>query len=160
MRRLVYHSIAEFRNKSEENDAIQNILKVSHINNQTLGITGVLMYEDLIFTQVLEGPAEAVSEITLRISQDPRHHTMVIDQCHAIDERLFEDFTMGYVTSSHHELRQRLKAYLAHVESGRDPSDVGVALKPAPPAGGDPAAVARRRAGLLARQARHAFLGF
>ncbi len=159
MRRLIYHSIAEFEDKKSETAAIQDILKSAHRINRALGITGVLMYEDSIFTQVLEGAPEAVSELTLKISRDPRHHTMVIDQCVPIETRAFEGFTMGYVPAGHHELRLRLRGYLDHGEAGWDPLHPNFAATRQSAMAMDPAAIARRRARQQARHAQRALIG-
>jgi hypothetical protein len=50
------------------------ILDKSVANNQARQITGLLLYRDGCFLQLLEGEAAVVEEAFRRISLDPRHH--------------------------------------------------------------------------------------
>ncbi len=74
------------------------LLRSSRATNGRLGVTGMLLYRDGQFLQVLEGPADAVRERYARISADPRHrdvHRLLED---VITERQFPEWTMGYRT--------------------------------------------------------------
>jgi hypothetical protein len=90
---LMYVSTAAWPLDEREHAAI---LDISRIKNRRLGITGLLLYIDQAFLQILEGPEDAVKEIFGRIEHDPRHLGIrVLVQQH-VDERLFGEWTMGF----------------------------------------------------------------
>jgi hypothetical protein len=62
-----------------------------------LGITGLLLYRDGDFLQVLEGDAEAVEKIYDDILKDPRHTGVIRVLKQEIEEREFSDWKMGFI---------------------------------------------------------------
>ncbi len=112
MRRLIYHSTATFAEDANPNTVIRDILRAAQRNNTPIGVTGMLMYEDGVFIQLLEGPREAVTQIFLQLANDPRHTKLAIDECAAITERSFDGFSLGYISQQHGDLRARLLGYL------------------------------------------------
>lgn len=82
----------------DENELTDLLLK-ARINNTKLGITGMLLYHERSFVQVLTGPEEKVMPLFNKIGKDKRH-----DQCQMlsksyVDERSFEDWSMGFYKS-------------------------------------------------------------
>ncbi len=75
-------------------DAIEQIGELSRKNNESLGLTGLLMSSGGIFYQVLEGPAEAVDDVYRRIVADGRHTDLVLISSVENVERLFPDWSM------------------------------------------------------------------
>jgi hypothetical protein len=78
-------------------DEIMNILEVSRRNNAERGITGILLYKDGNFLQVLEGDEEAVTELYQTIERDQRHKGLILLARRKIAEREFPDWSMGFV---------------------------------------------------------------
>ncbi len=79
------------------NDAeLEAILQESRENNSELGLTGMLLYYEGAFMQVLEGSEEVVRSLYMRIAQDPRHHRILPLLEEYIAERNFPDWSMGY----------------------------------------------------------------
>lgn len=66
---------------------LRNILASSLKNNKSLEITGMLVYYDSTFIQVLEGFADHVSKIFEVISKDERHDNVVVLNEAEIEER-------------------------------------------------------------------------
>jgi hypothetical protein len=64
-------------------------------NNRNRGITGGLMFNREYFGQVLEGERSAVSALFCEIAKDPRHRSIVIVEASAVENRLFENWSMG-----------------------------------------------------------------
>lgn len=64
--------------------------------NERRGLTGMLLYSDGNFIQVLEGPDDAVDEAFRAISADPRHHGLLVTLRDPIEERVFPDWSMGF----------------------------------------------------------------
>ena len=75
---------------------LADLLLHSRANNGRLGLTGMLLYRDGQFLQVLEGPDEVVRERYDVIAADARHrdvHKLMESQ---VTERQFPEWTMGF----------------------------------------------------------------
>jgi hypothetical protein len=77
-------------------DDIQQILAVSRRNNLRDGITGMLLWADGAFIQVLEGEARAVRGAFGRIQADDRHRNVMVVLEQAAGTRLFTQWSMGF----------------------------------------------------------------
>ena len=75
---------------------LQALLACSRMNNERAGITGMLLYKDGNFMQVLEGPHDAVQTLQIRIAADRRHQGMVTIDSGPASERQFADWSMGF----------------------------------------------------------------
>jgi len=75
---------------------IQRILAASQRNNARDGVTGALLFTRSYFTQVLEGPVDAVEETFERVQLDRRHVDVRTIFHRPIAERAFGDWTMAY----------------------------------------------------------------
>ena len=80
------------------------ILRQARKNNKIIGVTGLLIYSDEHFFQILEGEKEVVSELFQRISSDKRHSDIQILSENDVDFRSFPSWEMAYVTPSAKEL--------------------------------------------------------
>ena len=77
-------------------DEILEILRVARINNEKLDVTGMLLYREGNFLQVLEGPASAIDSMIQKIKRDPRHQGVILMSRKNIDERQFADWSMAF----------------------------------------------------------------
>jgi len=77
-------------------EQIRDILQKSSENNQKVGVTGILLYCNKHFLQILEGDKEAVEEIFQRISIDHRHDNIIKLQSTYTSKRQFEKWNMGF----------------------------------------------------------------
>lgn len=85
---------------------LNQILQTARINNQQLGITGMLLYSEGSFVQLLEGEEEKVKETFNKISQDPRHYNIeVVIETNAAN-RYFPQWQMGFKWLEKSDLRQ------------------------------------------------------
>ena len=75
---------------------ILEILRVSRINNERLGITGMLLYHEGSFLQILEGPKFEVSKKADEIELDSRHRGMLRLVTKAEEVRQFPGWSMGF----------------------------------------------------------------
>jgi hypothetical protein len=91
---LLYTSIAT-RPMSEQD--LIDILEVSRRNNVADEITGLLLYLNGSFMQVLEGPRVNVEHTYQRIARDKRHHYVVTVLKQPITERAFGAWRMSFV---------------------------------------------------------------
>lgn len=76
---------------------IDRLLTQSRTDNKKTGITGMLIYHQGSFLQVLEGPKQAVEALFGKISGDTRHKEIAVLARGAVDTREFADWTMGFV---------------------------------------------------------------
>jgi hypothetical protein len=76
---------------------LSDILEVSRRNNNRDEITGILMYEDRTFFQVLEGEKTAIENCYKRIFNDPRHGSLSLIWRGLAERQVFSDWAMGYV---------------------------------------------------------------
>jgi hypothetical protein len=100
MRQILYTSSTS-RDTSAE--MLDSILATSRTNNTRDGITGVLLYIDGGFMQVLEGEPDLVEQTLNRIRKDPRHWNtgILLDRT---AERVFGAWSMGFVQPSEAQL--------------------------------------------------------
>lgn len=90
---LVYVSSATNLLSNEE---LVALLDQCRANNSALDITGMLLYKDGNFMQVLEGPDPAVRQVYTRILSDARHRGAIKLLEESIQERQFANWTMGF----------------------------------------------------------------
>ena len=93
MIRLTYASTALHDWSAEE---LLQLLKQCRINNGAKNITGILLYSNGTFFQVLEGDEATVDGIYDIIEKDPRHKDCTIIERQKITERAFPYWSMGF----------------------------------------------------------------
>ncbi|GAA3574791.1 hypothetical protein GCM10022197_34840 [Microlunatus spumicola] len=72
------------------------LMWASRTYNEAVGITGLLLYSDGGFLQVLEGDQDVVESLYASIEQDPRHDDVTLVRTREQDEREFPDWSMGF----------------------------------------------------------------
>ena len=90
---LIYISRAY---KLLSNTDLLDILELARIRNEKNNVTGMLLYKDLSFIQVLEGPPKGVEKIFSSINRDPRHTRIRVLKNEPIEFRTFKDWSMGF----------------------------------------------------------------
>jgi len=90
---LVYVSSAV---KPFSQPALVKLLEKSHANNAKRGITGLLLYKDGNFMQVLEGEEDVVRTLYRKIARDPRHRGVITLSQGPLAARQFPDSSMAF----------------------------------------------------------------
>ena len=90
---LVFTSIAT-RKVSDED--LKGLLVKSRQNNLALNITGMLLYLDPYFMQILEGDESIIDEKFKKILNNEMHHKVSLIYKKPIKERSFSKWTMGF----------------------------------------------------------------
>lgn len=72
------------------------LLQQCRDNNHHSGITGMLLYQNGTFMQMLEGEKQVVSDLFDAIRKDDRHTGVHIVLTGDIAKRNFEDWSMGF----------------------------------------------------------------
>ena len=91
---LLYTSVAKWKMSSNE---LIELLEQSREKNLRLNITGLLVYHNREFIQVLEGEKETVLELYDTITQDERHTCVKTFWESTISERGFSKWAMGFI---------------------------------------------------------------
>lgn len=72
------------------------LLKQSRDNNLRLGITGMLLYKEGNFMQMIEGEKQTVLDLYETIRKDTRHRELITIITDETDQRAFDDWSMGF----------------------------------------------------------------
>ncbi len=90
---LIYVSHAADGLKSSD---LHDILNKAHQVNANLGITGLLLYKNKRFMQLIEGQEDTVRGLYQKILQDPRHRDLIVLQEDTEPERQFPGWSMAF----------------------------------------------------------------
>jgi Sensors of blue-light using FAD. len=77
-------------------EAIEDIVQTAVSRNAKLQVTGALIYTEVHFAQVLEGPPAAVHQLMQSIGRDRRHSDVTVVAQHRIRNRRFGSWSMAY----------------------------------------------------------------
>lgn len=125
LHRIAYISTAS---KLFDSAELRNMLKEANERNAKSGVTGMLLYKDGQFMQVLEGPEEAIRATFRRIEQDSRHHGIMVLVKGPVEDRRFPNWSMAFRDLNlpdHQEVTgfsEFLNTPLTGTEFGGDPS--------------------------------------
>lgn len=103
MHRIIYLSSAEIHFSEEE---IISLLKKSRLYNIQRDITGMLIYIDGNFLQVLEGDKKEVINLYEKIKEDCKHKGLICVFDDQTENRQFPDWSMGFCSSKYDILRK------------------------------------------------------
>ncbi|MFV1921052.1 MAG: BLUF domain-containing protein [Methylotenera sp.] len=90
---LAYTSVACHHMSHQE---LITLLTHCRQKNSSRNISGMLLYMDGCFFQVLEGPRAQLELLFEKISKDQRHHHVMKLIVEPITERAFENWSMGF----------------------------------------------------------------
>lgn len=77
---------------------LTQLLMSARANNTRQGVTGLLLYVEGSFLQVLEGEDRVVEALLERIARDPRHDRVSILLRRPIEQRQYAEWAMGFVS--------------------------------------------------------------
>lgn len=95
---LVYTSVSTTPMSGSE---LHALLAEARTDNARRGVTGMLLYKQGNFLQVLEGDRPVVTELSERIARDRRHTRVFTLHEGEVDERRFPDWSMGFRDLDH-----------------------------------------------------------
>jgi hypothetical protein len=75
---------------------LMGLLESARALNQKSGITGILLYDNQQFGQVIEGERADVMKAWRRIQYDKRHHRVELLEIREITERNFPDWLLRF----------------------------------------------------------------
>lgn len=86
-------------------ETILPLLSEARKKNKRLGVTGILLFDQGTFFQVIEGEAPTIERLFNDISKDPRHGQIVTIISEAIPHRQFGQWSMGFPAAERNDLR-------------------------------------------------------
>ncbi|MDO9161818.1 MAG: phosphate-starvation-inducible PsiE family protein [Methylococcaceae bacterium] len=101
MIRLIYASTALSAWGTED---LLKLLKECRAHNSAKNITGILLFSNNTFLQVLEGDEASVNSMYALIEKDPRHTDVTIIEKQPIVERAFPYWSMGFESVDSNQL--------------------------------------------------------
>ena len=126
---MIYVSSATKEMSPED---LQFILEQSNRNNQNRNVTGMLLYKNKTFMQVLEGEKENVENLYALITTDSRHRDLKLLVDEEIEQRNFSEWSMGFVNLEGKEFHslETVSEFLApDSDQSKDPKSVKKLLK-------------------------------
>lgn len=107
---------------------IEKILESCKKNNPGLDITGVLLYNNKVFLQLVEGEYKIIIETYDKIKKDNRHEKCVMLSCVTIKEKSFSSWNMGLKKIDNTidvltNISKEEKKYLEYLISGNEEKD-------------------------------------
>jgi len=101
---LIHCVYTSASSRAFETQELSELLEVARENNAKLGLTGMLLYAQGSFFQVLEGQADVVDALYAKIERDKRHEQVTLVIREPIPRRYFDVWTMGFYKASREEL--------------------------------------------------------
>jgi hypothetical protein len=77
-------------------EELEELLAKARTKNSALNVTGMLLYHEGSFIQILEGPQQVVQSLYAKIAEDPRHTNAMLLFKFEAPERSFDRWTMGF----------------------------------------------------------------
>ncbi len=96
MKSLIHCIYSSAARHAFDSTGLKALLDQARKKNAAADVTGMLLYVDQSFFQVLEGNEGAVDTIFERIRQDNRHHKLIQIIREPISRRAFASWTMGF----------------------------------------------------------------
>ena len=93
---LMHCIYASAATRQFETAKLTALLQAAREHNDAAGLTGMLLYTEGSFFQVLEGVPDAVEMLYARIELDKRHDQVTKIVAEAIPSRSFANWTMGF----------------------------------------------------------------
>ena len=93
MLQLIYASAATVRFSVAD---LKHLLAIARANNESLGVSGMLVFQEGSFLQIIEGEDDAVLSLFTKIEKDERHCNINMLLRSQIEERSFGEWQMGF----------------------------------------------------------------
>ncbi len=82
--------------KPYDENSLLELLELCRRENRRHNVTGLLLYHDCCFMQVLEGRESDIDQLYTNIQKDPNHKNLLCLLKTPIDDRDFPNWSMGF----------------------------------------------------------------
>jgi hypothetical protein len=97
--RLIYRSNSRLPLNDDGLQDLHAMIAKARRRNASLNVTGVLYFDGTHFTQLLEGPPDAVEAILRKIRTDQRHDNLAVTSRSMWPHRSFASWSMALVAA-------------------------------------------------------------
>jgi len=94
---IIYSSQASAAMSVED---LEKILLDARSGNEARGVTGVLVYVDGVFLQILEGTQDTLMDLMRNITRDSRHSSVKVIHEAAVDRPMFGSWRMAFLSAA------------------------------------------------------------
>lgn len=101
--------------KNLDRQEIDRVLNQTKEKNNKKDITGILLYSEGNFFQVLEGEKAEVLKIFKYIEEDERHYNIIKIFGKEVPDRTFDGYEVDFISEYSKFSEERLQEYLYHV---------------------------------------------
>jgi uncharacterized membrane protein (DUF373 family) len=102
---MIQISYISFAKEAMSPQELLGLLRECRENNAGNGVTGMLLYANATFLQVLEGDERVVDDLFNKIRKDPRHTSLRMLHRMPIQSRQYSEWSMGFKRISDKELQ-------------------------------------------------------
>lgn len=120
---ITYVSTASNNLKAQE---ISELLRYSKENNNTRGITGILLFSESNFFQIIEGEKEKIVELYSTISTDKRHHNLIQIVGKEIHNEAYDGYESDFISEGSYINPDKFQHYLNYLKVLDKPTQVAV----------------------------------
>ncbi|MBQ0736432.1 BLUF domain-containing protein [Aquimarina celericrescens] len=99
-------------NPDLSNTDIAKLMDHVNVHNNTIGLTGILIYSEGNFFQVLEGEEEIVKRMFERIKKDSRHYNIIKMLDKEMNDHSFSEYHSSFTVISDHYSQTELQEFL------------------------------------------------
>ena len=92
---------------------LEHLFLVNKRNNTEHNVSGILIYNNGNFLQILEGEENLVKTLFKKIKRDPRHRNLIPLINNSLDERIFHDYDSGFIQFEDPKKRKELHNYIS-----------------------------------------------
>ena len=117
--KVFFHVYASSAVQLFEPEELHALLETSRRNNAALGVSGMLLYKDGNFLQVLEGREATVQGLAAKIRRDPRHRGIITLIEGFENEYQFPEWSMGFCNFRSDDAKE-MPGYSAFLQSSFD----------------------------------------
>ena len=115
MLQIIYASAAKV---SFSHKNLVGLLRIARERNTAAEISGMLLYHSGSFLQVLEGPEKQVDALYAKVQKDPRHNKCLLILRRTIQEKEFENWSMGFVDMA--QVAARFEGFIDYADQLKD----------------------------------------
>ncbi|MGB8703808.1 MAG: BLUF domain-containing protein [Gillisia sp.] len=119
---IAYVSTATDLERSE----VENILEKSEKNNNKNDLTGILLFSEGNFFQIIEGEKEKILELYQKIKDDERHHNLIQIFGKDIHKESYDGYEAAFVSEGACFDSEKFHEYLKHLQVLDKPSQLAV----------------------------------
>lgn len=99
-----------------QEQGVNDIMKKANEFNKREEITGILLYNERSFFQLIEGEKKTIQDLYERITQDSRHQDIIKFLEQPVSRPSFDGYMTDFITDNNKFDQSQLKEYLHYIE--------------------------------------------